>query len=63
MVEMKKFRMTHHIFEESLEYFTEDTPPQWLTSREFKWFYEGYVLKLEVGKSIDTDFRKIERVR
>ena len=55
--------MTHHIFEKSLEYFTEETPPQWLTSREFKWFYEGYVLKLEVGKSIDTDFRKIERVR
>jgi hypothetical protein len=59
---MKKFRMTHHIFETYVLYFTEDSPPQWLTCREHNWFYEGHVLKLEIGKSIDTDFRKIERV-
>jgi len=59
---MKKFKMIHHIFENSLEYFTDESPPKWLIDREFKWFYDGYVMKLEVGNSVDTDFRKIERI-
>lgn len=55
--------MTHHIFGKSIEHFTEDSPPEWLISREYKWFYDLHVMKLEIGKSVDTDFRKIERVR
>lgn len=57
-----KFKMTHHIFEKSVEYFTEESPPEWLVSKEYKWFYDKHVMKLEVGDSVDTDFRNIERI-
>lgn len=60
---MKKFKMTHLFLKgkEPTE-FSEDNPPEWLTSKTFRWWWEEYVLKLEVGKSIKTDFQKIERL-
>ena len=52
------------------EYFDEDTAPDWLTSAnsvkgstmDSRWFWEKHVLTLEVGQTIKTDFRIIERI-
>jgi hypothetical protein len=44
------------------EEFLEDEPPEWLIGNEFKWFYDKYVLTLEVGKSVETDFHTITRL-
>lgn len=52
------------------EYFDEDTAPDWLTSAKTikgstadnGWFWHEHVLKLEVGQTIKTDFRIIERI-
>ena len=57
----KTFEMTH-LFFSCEETFTEENPPQWLISSGFKWWYEGYVLKLEIGESIDSDSRRISRI-
>jgi len=51
------------------EIFTEDTAPDWLTSKntikgstmDGRWFWTDHVLKLEVGASIETDFQVITR--
>jgi hypothetical protein len=60
---MAKFRMTHlYLSNSKPEEFEEVNVPNWLTSKEFNWLWEGYVMKLPVGGSIDTDFRKIERI-
>jgi hypothetical protein len=42
--------------------FDENNPPKWLLSKEFKWWYDDYVLKLEIGESIDSDFQNFERI-
>lgn len=50
--------------------FTETTAPDWLTScktikgstMDDRWFWNNHVLKLEVGNSIQTDFRTITRI-
>jgi hypothetical protein len=59
--EMKKFKMRHLYFRVDRT-FTEDDPPWWLTSDEFNWWWKDYVLTLEVGESIDSDFHRIERI-
>jgi hypothetical protein len=49
--------------------FSENTAPKWLTcentvpgsTMDDRWFWEKHVLTLEVGESIDTDFRRITR--
>jgi hypothetical protein len=64
------FSMTHLDFPGKPVVFTETTAPDWLSSvntikgstMDMRWFFEKHVLTLEVGKSIDTDFRKITRV-
>lgn len=64
------FSMTHLDFAGKPVIFTETTAPEWLTSAnsvkgstmDMRWFWNKHVLTLEVGKSIDTDFRKITRV-
>lgn len=43
--------------------FTETNPPEWLVSYEYHWFWVKYILTLDVGKSINTDFHKITRVQ
>lgn len=58
---MKKFKMVHLDFgTESL--FNEDTVPKWLLSDEYNWFYKEYILTLDVGGNIETDFQRIIRV-
>jgi hypothetical protein len=60
---MKQFELQHLFFDDKgPESFSTDTPPKWLVSREYKWFWEKHVLTLEVGGSIKTDFNKITRV-
>lgn len=67
-----KFKMLHHLLHPHLEpeFFTEDetTAPWWLCKRapgstaHQGWFWDDYIMKLEVGQSIDTDFRQITRI-
>lgn len=57
------FRMTHHVFEGLVEYFSEMEPPWWLCGQEYLWFFEKHVLPLKVGESVDTEFRTITRIR
>jgi hypothetical protein len=64
------FSMTHLDFPSKPVIFTELTAPEWLSSAnsikgstmDMRWFFDKHVLTLEVGKSVDTDFRKITRV-
>jgi hypothetical protein len=66
-----QFKMTHNHFENNEpEYFDEDTAPDWLTSTDSvkgstmdsRWFWNEHVLTLEVGQTIETDFRTIKRL-
>lgn len=58
-------------FNKEVEYFTEKDAPDWITSvnsikgstMDNRWFWSEHVLMLEVGQSIETDFRYITRVR
>lgn len=67
---MKRFEMKHKFFK-NIEWFDEETAPDWLTSKnsvkgstmDGRWFWTDHVLTLDVGKSIDTDFRKITRIK
>ena len=64
-----KMEMTDFPREES-EFFSEETAPDWLTSRntikgstmDMRWFWNDHVLTLEVGKKVKTDFRTITRI-
>jgi hypothetical protein len=64
------FEITHLVFDNKPERFTEKTAPNWLTSCntrkgssiDGRAFWYDYVLKLDIGKSIETDYRKITRV-
>ena len=65
---MKEFE-TEDIDCGTVNAFTEDTAPDWLTSKntikgstmDSRWFWEDRVLELGVGESISTDFYKITR--
>lgn len=57
-----KFHMTHIFFDSETVTFTKEDPPSWLLDNAYNWWYEGFVLKLDVGKSIESDFQKITRV-
>lgn len=64
-----KFSMQHMLGGPAKE-FTEHDAPDWLTSKrtipgstmDHRWFWNNRVLKLEVGKSIKTDFHTITRI-
>jgi hypothetical protein len=66
---MKRFKMAHKFFKNNIEEFDEDHAPDWLTSvntvpgstMDGRWFWKDHVLTLEIGESIDTDFRNITR--
>jgi len=66
---LKRFRMSHDIFDH-VEEFDENTAPDWLTSAktvpgstmDSRWFWEEYVLTLDVGEKTQTDCRTIERI-
>lgn len=65
-----KFTMKHKFFSKNIENFSESDAPDWLTgvktfpgsTMDCRWFWKDYVLTLEVGKSIDTDFQVITRI-
>lgn len=64
---MKRFSMEHMLG--GVELFTEETAPDWLTSKntirgstyDNRWFWNDHVLTLPVGGSIKTDFHTITR--
>ena len=58
----KRFKMEHLVFNEVDRDFPESNPPWWLVSNAFKWWWDGFVLKLDVGESIESDFQKITRI-
>lgn len=65
-----EFEITHRVFPNSVEHFNEHTAPDWLTgiktrrgsTMDDRWFWNDHVLKLEVGQTIETDFRIIKRL-
>jgi len=64
---VKTFKMVHLLGGE--KEFDEDTAPHWLkyggpvgSTMDNRWFWEGHVMKLEIGDSVSTDFWKITRV-
>lgn len=59
---MKKFEISHLFMKTQAVEFTEDNPPDWLLSKEYKWWWDEHVLTLEVGKHINSDFQKIKRI-
>ena len=65
-----QFEMRHKFLaEREPETFSESDPPAWLTGKgtavgstmDCRWFWRDHVLTLEVGASIETDFRAITR--
>lgn len=64
-----KFKLTRE-HSKKVEIFDEDTAPDWLTSKntikgstmDNRWFWEGHVLTLEIGETVETDFSLIERI-
>lgn len=68
MDHVKRFKLTQEWSKEPV-LFTEDTAPTWLrdpssrgSTMDNMWFWEGHVMTLEVGQTVDTDFSTIERV-
>lgn len=69
---MMRFKMVSLFWPEDSEAktFTENDAPKWLTSEKTvkgstmddRWFWNGHVLTLEVGQSVETDFHKITRL-
>lgn len=66
---MKQFKLTHDIFPNDIRYFNETNAPKWLTTggppgstMDMRWFWDLFMSKLEVGKSIKTDFHEITRL-
>lgn len=66
---MKRFKIKHKMWNTECFHFENDLPT-WLkcdgavkgSTMDSSWFLEEYVLKLELGASIDTDFRVITRI-
>lgn len=65
----KVFVMRHDLYDiESI--FTENTAPDWLTSKnnvkgstiDDRWFWEDYILMMKIGDVMRTDFHEIERI-
>ena len=58
---MNTYEMKHQVFS-STKQFDSDSPPNWLVSKEFLWFYTKHVDTLKVGESVETDFQVIKRL-
>lgn len=67
---MMQFELRHNVFEGEPERFSELDAPAWLTganaipgsTMDNSWFWQKHVLTLQVGESIETDFRTVTRV-
>lgn len=69
---LKHFSIRNQLFPKStINYFTEETAPDWLTSKntvpgstmDNRWFWDLKVLPLKVGESVYTDFHIINRIK
>jgi len=58
---MKEFKSTHMLGQ--VEIWTEDNFPSWINHKDYAWWRDDYLLKLEVGKTTETDFQLIERIK
>ncbi len=57
-----RFLEEHLIFNTKSKEFSDDDPPKYLLSYEFRWWYEEYVLKLNIGEAIESDFNRYTRI-
>jgi hypothetical protein len=56
---MKQFETTHHVFVKNVPmHFTEENQPYWVEG----WFWTKHILTIDVGATVDTDFRTIKRL-
>lgn len=62
---MKLFKRVYSMYPASgyPDIFTENNPPPYYLSKDFKWWYEGYVLRLPVFGTIEDDFWTITRIK
>lgn len=60
-IKEKKFKFVHLFFETTKEYSSRSLP-NWIMHPSNKWFVDRYVMKLEIGQHIDTDFHRITRI-
>ena len=67
---MKEFKMSMLGWPEIYDTVTEETAPSWVrfggragSTADMRWFWNDHVMLLEVGESVDTDFRKITRIK
>jgi hypothetical protein len=65
----REFEMTH-LFSGTTKTFTETKAPEWLrfggtkeSTMDNRWFWNDYVMTLDVGQSIETDFQRIKRIK
>lgn len=66
----RHFKMEHLHFDHT-EMFTNNTAPDWLTSKrtvpgstmDQRWFWKEHVLTLRVGEHVNTDWRRITRIK
>lgn len=59
---MTKLFFLEHIVYHGGTICTVEQLPSWLRSKEYEWFLNDYVLTLEIGKSVETDFHTIKRI-
>lgn len=65
-----RFKIQPIFLSKYAEEFTEETAPDWLTSKntvkgstmDDSWFWNRHVLTLNVGESVKTDFQTITRI-
>ena len=68
-VEVMRFEMTHNFFKGAPDVFSNLDAPDWLTGENIipgstmdnHHFWQEHVLTLQVGDSVETDFRTIKR--
>ena len=58
-----RFEVAHRVFANDTITCDENSLPEWMKHNEFLWWTTMYVLKLQVGESIESDFHKIIRIR
>jgi hypothetical protein len=67
---MKKFELSSTVFPKlKPQLFYEDSAPKWLceggikgSTMDNRWFWNDYILTLDIGESILTDFSQITRI-
>lgn len=64
------FEMQHDIFKGEPKKFSNLDAPDWLTGKNSRpgstmsnrWFWDAHVLTLQVGETVETNFRSIKRI-